>query len=70
MQEIKIIIKPDGSMARLPDLLKFARVHKLKIVTIADLIRYRLKKEKLMKKKELLKHKKKEMNYTLTISSI
>jgi 3,4-dihydroxy 2-butanone 4-phosphate synthase/GTP cyclohydrolase II len=32
----------DGSMARLPELLIFARKHDLKIITIADLIRYRL----------------------------
>jgi 3,4-dihydroxy 2-butanone 4-phosphate synthase/GTP cyclohydrolase II len=31
----------DGTMARLPELLVFARKHGLKIITIADLIRYR-----------------------------
>jgi 3,4-dihydroxy 2-butanone 4-phosphate synthase/GTP cyclohydrolase II len=31
----------DGTMARLPDLLVFARKYGLKIITIADLIRYR-----------------------------
>ncbi|HEY0106205.1 MAG TPA: 3,4-dihydroxy-2-butanone-4-phosphate synthase [Rhizomicrobium sp.] len=36
------ITNDDGTMARLPDLLVFARRHGLKIVTIADLIRYRL----------------------------
>ncbi len=37
------ILKEDGSMARLPDLVEFAACHDMKIGTIADLIRYRLK---------------------------
>jgi 3,4-dihydroxy 2-butanone 4-phosphate synthase / GTP cyclohydrolase II len=40
------ILNDDGSMARLPDLLKFAREHGIRIGTIADLIRYRLEKER------------------------
>lgn len=36
------IMNDDGSMARLPDLIKFAEKHNLKIATIQDLIRYRL----------------------------
>jgi len=43
------IINQDGSMARLPDLIKFAKKHNLKICTIASLIEYRRKKEKLIK---------------------
>ena len=39
------ILNEDGTMARRPDLEKFAREHGLKIGTIADLIRYRLHKE-------------------------
>jgi len=39
------ILKPDGTMARLPDLRKFAERHGLLIGTIADLIRYRIKHE-------------------------
>lgn len=39
------ILNPDGSMARLPDLLEFGQVHGLKIGTIADLIRYRMRTE-------------------------
>lgn len=39
------ILNDDGSMARLPDLEKFAETHGLKIGTIADLIRYRMEKE-------------------------
>ena len=37
------ILNPDGSMARLEDLIKFGVQHKIRIGTIADLIRYRLK---------------------------
>jgi 3,4-dihydroxy 2-butanone 4-phosphate synthase/GTP cyclohydrolase II len=39
------ILNEDGTMARRPDLERFARAHNLKIGTIADLIRYRLKNE-------------------------
>ena len=39
------ILNEDGTMARRPDLQRFAREHGLKIGTIADLIRYRLHKE-------------------------
>jgi len=42
------IMKDDGSMARMPDLKKFARQHKLKIATIADLIAYRIRKDLLV----------------------
>ena len=35
------ILKDDGTMARLPDLVEFAQKHGLKIGTIADLIHYR-----------------------------
>jgi 3,4-dihydroxy 2-butanone 4-phosphate synthase/GTP cyclohydrolase II len=42
------IMNEDGSMARVPDLLKFAKKHNLKIVTIQDLISHRRKKEKLI----------------------
>lgn len=44
------IINPDGTMARLPDLIKFARKYSLKIATIASLISYRRQKEKLIEK--------------------
>lgn len=40
------ILNEDGTMARRPDLEKFAREHKVRIGTIADLIRYRLEKER------------------------
>jgi 3,4-dihydroxy 2-butanone 4-phosphate synthase/GTP cyclohydrolase II len=44
------IMKDDGSMARLPDLLQFAAEHKLKIGTIADLIEYRGRNESLVQR--------------------
>jgi len=42
------IMNDDGSMARLPDLEKFGEEHKLKIVTTADIIKYRMLKESLV----------------------
>lgn len=44
------IIKEDGEMARLPDLIEFAKQHNLKIGTIADLIEYRSHNEKLVER--------------------
>ena len=44
------ILNEDGSMARRADLEKFAKEHKLKIGTIADLIRYRIEKEKTVER--------------------
>ena len=43
------IMKEDGSMARLPDLITFARAHDLKIGTISDLIAYRHKHDNLVR---------------------
>ncbi|WP_411822286.1 bifunctional 3,4-dihydroxy-2-butanone-4-phosphate synthase/GTP cyclohydrolase II [Leptospira sp. 'Mane'] len=43
------IMNDDGTMARLPDLEKFAAIHKLNIYTIEDLIRYRRNQEKLIR---------------------
>jgi 3,4-dihydroxy 2-butanone 4-phosphate synthase/GTP cyclohydrolase II len=44
------ILKDDGSMARLPDLMAFAAEHQLKIGTIADLIQYRAQTERLVER--------------------
>ena len=44
------IMKDDGTMARMPDLQIFAEKHGLKIITIADLIKYRLSKESLVRR--------------------
>ena len=42
------IMNDDGTMARLPDLIKFAEEHEMHIISIKDLIAYRLKKETLI----------------------
>ena len=44
------IMNPDGTMSRVPELTKFARKHKLVMITIADLIRYRIRTEKMVKR--------------------
>src|SRR4030042_455693 len=44
------IMNDDGTMARMPDLEVFAMKHGLKIVTIADLIKYRMNKESLVRR--------------------
>lgn len=48
------IMNPDGTMARVPELKKFAKKHKLKICSIADLIEYRRRSEKLVEKLEVV----------------
>ena len=40
------IMRDDGSMARIPDLIDFCRTHNLKILTVAELIRYRMQHER------------------------
>ncbi|MBS4022471.1 MAG: bifunctional 3,4-dihydroxy-2-butanone-4-phosphate synthase/GTP cyclohydrolase II [Dethiobacter sp.] len=44
------IMSEDGTMARVPQLMEFGKAHNLKIVTIAALIKYRMHKEKLVKR--------------------
>ncbi|KAG2447498.1 hypothetical protein HYH02_007424 [Chlamydomonas schloesseri] len=44
----EIVNKDDGSMSRTPELLEFAKRHGLKCITIADLIRYRLRHEAIV----------------------
>jgi 3,4-dihydroxy 2-butanone 4-phosphate synthase/GTP cyclohydrolase II len=46
------IMNPDGTMARLPELMEIARKFDLKIVSIADLIKYRLQSESLIERGE------------------
>jgi len=46
------VMNEDGRMARLNDLFKFSKKHKIKIASIEDLISYRLKSEKLIIKKD------------------
>jgi len=45
------IIKDDGEMARMPDLIEFAKKHDMKIATIRDLIRYRMQPDQLSVKR-------------------
>jgi len=44
------ILNKDGTMARVPELIRFARRHKLPIITIADLIKYRMRTERLVRR--------------------
>lgn len=44
------VMNADGSMARLPELFKIAKKHKLKIISIKDLILYRMKHDRLIKR--------------------
>jgi 3,4-dihydroxy 2-butanone 4-phosphate synthase/GTP cyclohydrolase II len=44
------ILNPDGTMARLPQLMEVAREHNLKIISIDDLIAYRMRTERLVKR--------------------
>lgn len=49
------VVREDGHMARLPDLKEFCAKHELKMCTIADLIKYRRHREKLVKREIALK---------------
>jgi len=40
------IMKDDGTMARVPDLIEFCRIHEMKMLTVAELIRYRMQHER------------------------
>jgi 3,4-dihydroxy 2-butanone 4-phosphate synthase/GTP cyclohydrolase II len=44
------IMNPDGTMARRPELQRFSRRHGLMLVSVADLIRYRLQRDRLVKR--------------------
>ncbi len=46
------IMKEDGTMARVPELMEFVKTHNLKIITVADLIQYRRRTEKLVRRVE------------------
>ena len=49
------IMNDDGTMARVPELSKFARKHRLPMITIADLIKYRIRTESLVKRAAVAK---------------
>jgi 3,4-dihydroxy 2-butanone 4-phosphate synthase/GTP cyclohydrolase II len=58
MREVSVIcevLNTDGSMARLPDLREYCREHQLKLCTIADLIEYRRRTERLIQREIALK---------------
>jgi 3,4-dihydroxy 2-butanone 4-phosphate synthase/GTP cyclohydrolase II len=44
------IMNDDGSMARMPDLKEFCRLHNMKLLTVADLIRYRMQHERYVRR--------------------
>jgi len=44
------IMNEDGTMARMPELIKFSKKHNIKIITIEEIVKYRLKRETLVKK--------------------
>ncbi|MBI5380253.1 MAG: GTP cyclohydrolase II, partial [Nitrospirae bacterium] len=44
------IMNEDGTMARVPELMVFARMHGLKVITIKDLIEYRVRKDRLVRR--------------------
>jgi 3,4-dihydroxy 2-butanone 4-phosphate synthase/GTP cyclohydrolase II len=49
------IMNDDGSMSRLPDLLEIAKKFNLKIISIEDLIKYRMQSERIVKRDEIVK---------------
>lgn len=49
------IQNPDGSMARLPELIEYAKTHQLKIISIADLISYRLQHDRFVRRESVAK---------------
>ncbi len=62
------VMNEDGRMARLDDLIKFSKKHKIKIASIADLIAHRLKNEKLVFKtysKSISENKNLRMNLSI-----
>ncbi len=44
------VMNDDGTMSRLPDLKKFAKEHDMKLISVQDLIKYRMEREKLVEK--------------------
>ena len=59
------ILNADGSMSRTAQLIKFARKHKLKIVTIADLIEHRRRKDRLVERRASAKLPTKHGDFTI-----
>jgi len=46
------IMNPDGTMSRMPELLAFGEEHRLRLVSVADLIKYRMRHERIVKRVE------------------
>lgn len=44
------IIRDDGTMARMPDLLEFGQRHQIRVATVADIIKYRMRNERVVKR--------------------
>lgn len=61
------ILNTDGSMSRTPQLIRFARRHTLKIVTIADLIEHRRRKDQLVQRKASAKLPTKYGDFTIRV---
>ncbi len=61
------ILNADGSMSRTPQLMRFARKHKLKIVTIADLIEHRRRTDRLVERKASAKLPTKYGDFTIRV---
>lgn len=61
------IMHDDGTMARLPELRRFARKHRIKLITIEDLIQYRRKTEKLVKRLETVDFPTRFGDFTLSL---
>ncbi len=61
------IMNPDGTMARLPQLQEIARTHGLKIISIEDLIRYRLEKDSLIRRLEQFPFSTRFGDFTMTV---
>ncbi|MAZ30460.1 MAG: bifunctional 3,4-dihydroxy-2-butanone-4-phosphate synthase/GTP cyclohydrolase II [Flavobacteriales bacterium] len=60
------IMNEDGTMARLPQLKEIAKKHQLKLISIEDLVAYRMKKESLIQKLETIELPTEHGNFTLT----
>tara|TARA_B110000444_G_scaffold260134_1_gene306038 strand:- start:1117 stop:2331 length:1215 start_codon:yes stop_codon:yes gene_type:complete len=60
------IMNQDGTMARLPQLIEIAKKHQLKLISIEDLVAYRMKKESLIEKLETISLPTEHGNFNLT----
>jgi 3,4-dihydroxy 2-butanone 4-phosphate synthase / GTP cyclohydrolase II len=61
------ILNPDGTMSRVPELMRFAKRHRLRIVTIADLIEYRRRKDRLVERVASAKLPTKHGEFTIRV---